>query len=112
MRYHFPAHNVCPYCASLGATPVELSPRGHLWAYTSVTAAPPGYVGKVPFGFGIVELPEGLRVITRLTEADPSQLSVGEAVALQIVPLHTDDSGNQVVTFAFGPTGSSAEGST
>ena len=68
MRYHFPAHSVCPYCASPGASPVELSPIGHLWAHTSVTAAPPGYQGDVPFGFGIVELPEGLRVITRMTE--------------------------------------------
>jgi uncharacterized OB-fold protein len=68
-----------------------------------VTAAPPGYRGEVPFGFGVVELPEGLRVVTRITVTDPDQLSLGQAMRLVIVPLHTDDAGNDVVTYAFEP---------
>ena len=39
--------------------------------------APPGYTGEVPFGFGVVELPEGLRVITRLTESRPGKAPFG-----------------------------------
>ena len=35
-------------------------------------APPPGYLGEVPFGFGVVELDEGLRVLGRLTESDPA----------------------------------------
>ena len=50
--------------------------------WTAVTAAPPGYTGAVPFGFGVVELTrERLRVVTRLTEADPAALDVGHADA-------------------------------
>ena len=37
-----------------------------------MTAPPPGYQGEVPYGIGVVELPEGVRVITRLTESDPA----------------------------------------
>jgi uncharacterized OB-fold protein len=74
-----------------------------LWAWTAVTASPPGYRGEVPFGVGIVELPEGVRVITRLTEHDPGVLADGQAVELAIVPLHRDEDGNDVVTYAFGP---------
>jgi uncharacterized protein len=102
-RFHFPAHRICPFCAASRTTPVELSPDGRLWAFTAVTAAPPGYHGDVPFGFGVVELAEGIRVISRLTESDPERLSLGQAVHLQIVPLHVDDGGNQVVTYAFAP---------
>jgi uncharacterized OB-fold protein len=69
-----------------------------LWAWTAVTAAPPGYTGDVPYGFGVVELPEGLRVITRLTESDVDALSFGQAMRLTTVPLHDD-----VVTYAFEP---------
>jgi uncharacterized OB-fold protein len=101
--HHFPRHETCPYCASDDVTPAELSRTGVLWAWTSVTAAPPGYRGDVPFGFGVVELPEGVRVITRLTEPDPSRLSLGQRVRLAIIPLHTDDEGNDVVTYAFEP---------
>ena len=81
---------------------VALSATGTLWGWTAVTAAPPGYRGEVPYGFGVVELPEGLRVITRLTEPDPDALQFGQEVRLAIVPLHDDDDGHTVVTWAFG----------
>ena len=102
-RHHFPRGETCPYCAAGGARSVELSPTGRLWAWTSVNAPPPGYRGETPFGFGVVELPEGIRILTRLTEADPGRLAAGQPMRLVIVPLHVDDEGNDVVTYAFGP---------
>ena len=47
--------------------------------------------------------PEGVRVITRLTESDPAALVEGQAMELRIVPLHRDEEGNDVVTYAFAP---------
>jgi uncharacterized protein len=100
--HHFPRHDTCPYCAVEDPRPVELSRQGILWAWTAVTAAPPGYQGEIPYGMGVVELPEGIRVITRLTESDPGALAAGQPMVLQIVPLHTEAEGD-VVTFAFAP---------
>jgi uncharacterized OB-fold protein len=57
----------------------------------------------VPFGVGVVELPEGVRVITRLTESDPAALVEGQTMELRIVPLHRDEDGNDVVTYAYAP---------
>lgn len=102
-RHHFPRHETCPYCSAERAEEVELSATGALWAGTAVTIPPPGYRGELPYGFGIVELPEGLRVITRLTEPDPSRLSVGQPMRLVITPLHRDDDGRDVVSYAFEP---------
>ena len=102
-RHHFPSSSRCPYCGSGAVTEVRLSDRGTLWAWTAVTAPPPGYRGTVPFGFGVVELPEGVRVITRLTEADPARLTFGMPVRLVIDALHTDDDGRSVVSYAFAP---------
>ena len=102
--HHFPRHETCPYCSSVDVSAVLLSPTGRLWAWTAVTAAPPGYLGEVPYGFGVVELDEGIRVITRLTEADPSALHSGQPMRLVVVPLHTDEAGNDVVTYAFAPS--------
>jgi uncharacterized OB-fold protein len=99
----FPRADACPYCATDSPEPVELSRRGTLWAWTAVTAPPPGYEGDVPFGFGVVELPEGLRVIARLTEGNPSALASGQTMELRVVPLHRDENGNDVVTYAFEP---------
>jgi len=102
-RLHFPRAEDCPYCGGTGARPVELPRTGRLWSWTAVTAAPPGYRGEVPYGFGVVELDGGLRVIGRLTEAEPSRLRAGQAMHLVVVPLHTDDEGRSVLTYAFAP---------
>ena len=105
---HFPRADACTYCAAAGPPPIDLSRRGTLWAWTAVTARPPGYEGEVPFGIGVVELPEGMRVITRLTESDPGSLREGQPMELRVVPLHGNDAGNDVVTYAFAPAPASA----
>ncbi len=102
-QHHFPVLRTCPYCSGAEVAEVALSDRGTLWGWTAITAAPPGYRGEIPFGFGAVELPEGIRLITRLTEPDPAASSFGQPMRLEIVPLHTDDEGRTVVTYAFAP---------
>lgn len=101
--HHFPAAAICPYCGAAEVTRVALSESGTLWGWTAVTAGPPGYGGDVPFGFGVVELPEGLRVISRIEEADPARLSFGTPVRFALAPLHTEDDGTEVVTYTFAP---------
>jgi uncharacterized OB-fold protein len=82
---------------------IELSRRGTLWAWTAVTAAPPGYEGPVPYGFGVVDLEEGLRVITRITESDPSNLEKGQQMEL-VLDVLTEHDGHRVLTYAFAPS--------
>jgi len=99
-RYHFPRLDVCPFTGAEDIETVTLSTDGTLWAWTAVTAAPPGYVGPVPYGFGVVELTkEQLRVITRLTESDPANLTYGQPMRLVADTLPSDD--GDVVTWAF-----------
>ncbi len=101
----FPRADTCTYCATEHPESIELSRRGALWAWTAVTASPPGYLGDVPYGIGVVELPEGVRVIGRLTESDPSALVAGQQMELRTVVLSragtADD--EEVVTYAFAP---------
>jgi uncharacterized OB-fold protein len=102
-NFLFPRVDSCTYCATEDPAPVELSTTGTLWSWTAVTAPPPGYEGDVPFGIGVVELPEGVRVITRLTESDPSALHAGQPMEFRLVPLHRDPEGNDVMTYAYAP---------
>jgi uncharacterized protein len=98
-RAHFPLAEWCPWCGAEDVDRVGLSTSGTLWAWTAVVAPPPGYDGGVPYGFGVVELPaDGLRVVTRLTEPDPSRLALGQPLRLRTVAL--DDG---TTTWAFGP---------
>ena len=103
-RRHFRAAPVCPWCGADDISPVTLSNRGTLWGWTAVTAAPPGYEGPVPYGFGVVDLPEdGLRIVTRLVESDPSLLDVGTPMRFTIVALTPG-----TVTWAFERTSEEA----
>jgi uncharacterized protein len=102
-RYHFPSSTICPWCSHEPVEEVSLSPTGRLWAWTTVNSAPPGYQGPVPYGFGVVELDEGLRIVTRITETDPAALELEQKMQLVLVPLYVDDEGREVVTYAFAP---------
>ena len=98
-HHHFPLGPVCPYTGADDVEQVLLPRDGHLWAWTAVTHPPPGYDGPIPYGFGVVELDHiGLRVVTRLTESDPSRLHQGQRMTLV-----TDDLGDHVATWAFAP---------
>jgi uncharacterized OB-fold protein len=101
-QYHFPLLETCPYSGATDVERVRLTRDATLWAWTAVTAAPPGYTGTVPYGFGVVELShERLRVITRLTEADPAALSFGQPMRAVADIVAIDDDGNDVITWAF-----------
>jgi uncharacterized OB-fold protein len=65
---HFPPSPVCPFTGADDVEPVDLPRTGTVWLHTTVTVAPPGYSGPVPYGLGIVELDGDpmLRVVTRL----------------------------------------------
>jgi uncharacterized protein len=95
-QFHFPLGPLCPYTGADDVEPVALSPSGTLFAWTAVTAPPPGYQGDVPFGFGIVELSGAemgdarLRVIGRLTEADPDALTFGQPMRVVVDTLPGD----------------------
>ncbi len=99
----FPAADTCPYCGHDACAAHAVGPAGTLFLFTSVASRPPGYRGALPFGFGVVELREGLRVVTRLTEPDPTKLRAGQAMHLVVTPLFTDDDGTPVVSYAFAP---------
>lgn len=104
-RWHFPATPDCPYCAADDCQRRPLSTRATLCLFTTVSNRPPGYQGEVPFGFGVVELPEGLQIISRLGETDPQRLGFGMAMRLHFVTLHVDEDGREVVTYSFAPAG-------
>lgn len=100
---HFPAADFCPYCSADSITETEVGAVGTLYLHTVVNAAPPGYQGPVPYGFGLVDLPEGLRIVSRLVSEDLGDLRDGLPVRLVVEPLYEDGDGNDVVSWAYVP---------
>jgi uncharacterized OB-fold protein len=100
-QVHFPPSNVCPYCSADRCSVVELSQRGTLYVYTVVERPPPGYRGKAPYGFGVVELPEGIRILSRLVTNRLDALHDGMPLRLVLEEIFEDDQGRTVVGWAF-----------
>jgi uncharacterized OB-fold protein len=104
---------VPPSCARCGSVEVErhlLPRRGRLWTFTTQGFLPkePYAGGETvetfePFGVGLVQLGDEVKVEGRLTENDPAELAFDMEVELVIVPFRTDDDGTQIMTFAFAP---------
>lgn len=101
---------ICPNCGRDTVKNISLSDRGVLWSFTVVRHRPPGnYRGPepfVPFGLGLVELPDGLRVLTPI-KCDIEKLKIG--LGLQFRPyVRKDPDGREVVAFEFEPVNAGA----
>jgi len=98
--------SVCPNCGRDTVREVSLSDRGVLWSFTVVRHRPPGnYKGPepfVPFGLGLVELPDGLRVLSPI-QCDIDKLKIG--LDLRFKPYVRLDAERDVVAFAFESAG-------
>jgi uncharacterized protein len=105
----FPAQSRCPRCSRAEMSELPLPRRGTLVAWTT-QGFPPGapYKGPfgeefVPFGVGLVQLDDVIRIEGRLTENDQAKLEFDMEVELTMLPFTTDADGNELVTFAFQP---------
>lgn len=108
----FPAQGRCPRCSKAAMTEELLPVRGTLVSWTTQGFPPavdymddPTGASFVPFGVGLVQLDDVVRVEARLTENDPEKLAFDMPVELRIVPFFTNADGDEVLTFAFAPIG-------
>jgi uncharacterized OB-fold protein len=106
----FPVQPLCPNCSHGDMAAVLLPRRGTVVAFTTQGFVPSfPYIGRetmqgwVPFGVGLVQLGDVVRVEGRLTVNDPAQIQPGMEVELTVVPVTTDDAGDELVIFAFQP---------
>jgi uncharacterized OB-fold protein len=105
----FPKQEGCPNCTSEATEEILLSRRGTLWTWTIQRFPPPAppFAGDresfVPFGVGYIELAEGIRVESRLTENDPEKLAIGMEMELCIEKFKDGEDGTELMTFAFAP---------
>ena len=106
----FPNKPSCPRCGRPEMATHLLPPRGTLVAWTTQEFLPkePYASGETdetfkPYGVGLVQLGDEVRVEARLTECDPAKLRFGMDVQLAIVPFRIEPDGTEVLVHAFEP---------
>ena len=97
----------CVHCYSKSLNEVKLSREGKIVSFSVVMQQPGGgfYKGPVPYSYGCIDLPEGIRIESLLTTDDFEKLKVDGTVELVIEKLCDDGEGNEVMAFKFRPVG-------
>ena len=79
----FPPRDVCPKCGrkSLGKMGrMKLSGRGRIFSYTVIHDAPKAFDIMKPYVLAIVEMEEGLRMTSQVTDLEPAEAKIGMPV--------------------------------
>jgi uncharacterized protein len=83
-RHVFYPRAVCPHCTSGELGWVEAGGAGRVHSFTVVHRAPPEYRDDVPYVVALVDLEEGVRLMTRLVDVEPAAVSVDMPVEVAI----------------------------
>jgi 3-oxo-4,17-pregnadiene-20-carboxyl-CoA hydratase alpha subunit len=81
-----PPTPVCPRCGSFERGVVEPSGRGHVYSFV-VNHHPPVRGFEYPLVVALVELEEGVRLVTNLVGVEPADVRIDMPVELQLVPV-------------------------
>ena len=106
---YFPRSAVChnPECRESKMEEASFGPRGILWSCAIQNYPPPAPARYeepyTPYALGMVDMPEGLRVLGRISTDDPEGVEVGAEVELVLERLYLDEEGNEVITWKFKP---------
>jgi uncharacterized OB-fold protein len=103
-KYTFPKYYACPFCFSDELEDAPLSRRGILHSFTIVRRSLPGYI--VPYALGLVNFPEGVRVMAQIEVSNPEELKLDMEMEVTIGVIRKSKDGKDVVSYKFRPVSS------
>ena len=108
--YQFPRSFTCnnPTCKNKDVEDVALSRRGTLWSYSVQFYEPPPPFKSLtptfePFAVGLIEIPEGLKILGRVVGTDINSLKIGMKLEIVAQKLFVDEQGSDAIGWAFRP---------
>jgi uncharacterized protein len=102
---YFPPVNICRNCQSNHFKEKEMPRRGVLLSYTQQKESVSGFEDQEPMTFGLVELENGVKIVTQIVDIPYESLRHGTKVRAVFRKVRTDgDSGQIFYGFKFGPS--------
>jgi len=85
-RKYYPPRMDCAYCRTSDVEWFEIKSKGKLLTFTQVQYGPLGFEADVPYVLGIVQFPEGVNVLSRVSKKIPfEEIKIG--MDLNVVPI-------------------------
>lgn len=106
--HYFPRTGHCrnPECDDKSLEPAVIGRRGRLYSWTVQRYRPPAPFRMdswQPYALGLIELPEGLRVMAMLSGIHLDEISIDMPLELAADALYTDDEERSVLTYKYRP---------
>jgi len=79
-----PNEKVCPVCGSRNIEKIRLPRRGKVINYSIIWNAPRGYEYYTPYIVALIELEDGARIFSQLTDVHPEEVKEGMEVEMVI----------------------------
>jgi uncharacterized OB-fold protein len=86
----FYPRSVCPTCWESSLEWVDASGRATVFTFTIQHRESPGYEGQAPYVLAMVELEEGVRMMTRIV-AEPERVTIGMPVHVAFATIGDGD---------------------
>jgi uncharacterized OB-fold protein len=75
---YFPSRRVCPKCRRKGKLVPQNMPReGEIYSFTQVHAAPAGFEYETPYFMAIIQLSNGVRVLSQIVDSPAEKVKLG-----------------------------------
>lgn len=85
-KYQYHYRGFCSHCWTGEIKDVTASGRGSVWSYTVVYRnRTPGFREEVPYVVALVELEEGVKVLSNIVNCAPEKVKIGLPVRLTFV---------------------------
>ena len=88
-KLRHPPRPMCPWCHSLDTEAVELSGRGTLYSY-ALLHHPQNPAFEYPVFAALVDLDEGIRVVSNLVGIEPADIEIGMPLEVTFAPAGDD----------------------
>lgn len=91
-RYLQPPRPMCPQCRSMDTLEWVASPgRGEIYSYVNFTTDRMAYPAmKVPYSVVLVELEEGVRIVSNMVDLEPDEVRIGLPVEVTFEDIDDD----------------------
>ena len=97
--FMFPKYLACPQCFSDNIEDAPLSPKGVLHSFTIVRRSLPDY--PVPYELGLVDFPEGVRVMAQIETENPEELKIGMEMGITVGTIRKGKDGKDIKSYKF-----------
>jgi uncharacterized OB-fold protein len=99
-QLYFPPKKVCNKCKSKNFEVISLPRTGKIITYTIIRLAPYTYEIYVPYAVAVIELKNGVKIISQMTDCDLEDLKIGMRVEA-VIRKHYTDGENGLIHYGY-----------